>query len=261
MSGAGSGTWTQAKHDKHVVRGPRHGMRNKECMLAVTILGKVFLILRRKLIEICLSESAEVQQPPSGAVQHSRRHFSLWLGNFFLTQKQTVGHFGFNELSRKRSEIPSTTFLINLLAVPASEKPRQPPSPLSHPTEISQACTQTLHPYSLLPWQVMISAIRQIPQTNTSDSSLLQDGLMKWTNFPTEESLCVAYLRALLLIWLHVTSEMSGSWHNTFSTCWTVEAFLIHEGEQGRHKQRDKPLNYWLIEGLIWQIPVWQERI
>lgn len=151
---------------------------------------KVFSNLAKEVNRNMFIESAKVQQPLSGAVRHSRRHFSV-IGQLSLRRKQTAGHFGFNELSLNGSGIPSNTFLINLPAVPVSENPRQPASPLSHPTEISQASAQALHPYSLFPWQVMISAIRRIPQTNTSDISLLQDGLIKWTNFPTEESLRV----------------------------------------------------------------------
>lgn len=71
-------------------------MCNKECTLAVTILGKkVFSNLAKEVNRNMFIESAKVQQPLSGAVRHSRRHFSV-IGQLSLTRKQTAGHFGFN---------------------------------------------------------------------------------------------------------------------------------------------------------------------
>lgn len=82
---------------------------------------KVFSNLAKEVNRNMFIESAKVQQPLSGAVCHSRRHFSV-IGQLSLTRKQTAGHFGFNELSLKGSGIPSNTFLINLPAVPVSKK-------------------------------------------------------------------------------------------------------------------------------------------
>lgn len=193
MSGARSGTWTQAKHDKHVVWGPRHGMCNKECTLAVTILGKkFFLILRSKLIEICLSSRPRCNNLWVELFV-TRGGISLLLGNFLSHENKLRATLVLiNYHSTDREFLPTHSSSISRQSQ-FQKNPRQPASPLSHPTEISQASAQALHPYSLFPWQVMISAIRRIPQTNTSDISLLQDGLIKWTNFPTEESLRVTH--------------------------------------------------------------------